>query len=67
MPVEKNREELTVPSLESLFTRLDQKKSEKGMLRFGISGSWRMTSGEVEEKVREAVRKAETVLSLAGL
>ncbi len=49
--------ELIVPDLETLFARLADLKSEKNVLWFGISGSWRKTNEEVEESVREAVRK----------
>jgi hypothetical protein len=56
-PIESKEAELIVPDLETLFARLAQLKAEKGTLWFGISGSWRKTSEEVEEGVREAVRK----------
>ena len=56
-PTEKKEAELIVSDLETLFARLTQLKAEKGTLWFGISGSWRKTSDEVEKGVREAVRK----------
>ena len=49
--------ELIVSDLETLFARLEQAKTEKGTLWFGISGSWRKTNEEVENAVRNAVRK----------
>ena len=52
-----NNAELMTSSLEALFARLALLKAEKKTLWFGISGSWRKTSGEIEEGVREAVRK----------
>ncbi len=53
-----NREgELIVPDLEALFAKLADLKIEKGTLWFGITGSWRKTSEEVERKVREVVRQ----------
>ncbi len=54
----KNKEaELIVSDLEILFARLVKLKAEKGTLWFGISGSWRKTNQQVEQGVREAVRK----------
>lgn len=55
-PIEK-KEGLIVSNLEVLFELLAQLKTEKGTLWFGISGSWRKTSEDVEKGVREAVRK----------
>lgn len=48
---------LLVSDLETLFSQLEPLKAQKGVLWFGISGSWRKTSGEVERGVREAVRR----------
>jgi hypothetical protein len=48
---------LLVSDAEALFTRLKDSKNEKGTLWFGITGSWRKTSAEEENDVREAVRK----------
>ncbi len=56
-PIENKEAELIVSDLETLFVRLTQLKTEKGILWFGISGSWRKTNEEVEKRVREAVRK----------
>ncbi len=55
--MENKEARLIVSDLETLFTRLEQTKAEKGTLWFGISGSWRKTSEEVENAVRNAVRK----------
>ena len=52
-----SRDSLLVPDLDTLFARLDALKAEKGMLWFGISGTWRKTNEEVEQGVRDAVRK----------
>ena len=46
------KESLLAGSLEELFTRLDSLKRRKGTLWFGISGSWRKTSPEIEIGVR---------------
>ncbi|MEK7136393.1 MAG: DNA-processing protein DprA [Patescibacteria group bacterium] len=46
-----------VEDLASLFGILADLKKEKGTLWFGISGSWRDTSKEVEESVRSAVKQ----------
>jgi len=51
------KESLLVNSLEELFKCLDDLKREKGTLWFGISGSWRKTSQEIEQAVRATVRK----------
>src|SRR3989344_1029107 len=52
-----NAQELMATSLEDLFARLQTLKQEKGTLYFGISGSWRRTSPEIEGAVRVAVKK----------
>ena len=52
-----DKKELIVATLEDLFARLDELKKTKSILWFGITGSWRKTSEEVERGVREAVRK----------
>lgn len=60
MDVEKpqnKKESLLVNSLEELFNRLADLKSEKGTLWFGISGSWRKISSEISQAVRATVRK----------
>lgn len=54
---ENNEVKLLVSDLETLFSRLEKLKVEKGTLWFGISGSWRKTSEKVEQGVREAVQK----------
>lgn len=46
-----------VPTLDGLFARLEGLKAQKGTLWFGITGSWRTTSDEVEQDVRETVRR----------
>lgn len=51
------KESLLVNSLEELFKRLNALKREKGMLWFGISGSWRKTNQVIEQAVRATVRK----------
>ncbi len=56
-PIKDKVEKLITSSLETLFSRLAQLKVEKGMLWFGISGSWRKTNQAVEKAVREAVQK----------
>src|SRR3989344_1969251 len=56
-PIENKEAELVVSDLETLFARLTKLKAEKGTLWFGISGSWRKTNEQVEQGVREAVRK----------
>jgi hypothetical protein len=55
--IKKKRVEFIVSSLDALFARLAQQKTEKGTLWFGISGSWKKTNEKVEQGVREAVRK----------
>ncbi|MEK7579436.1 MAG: DNA-processing protein DprA [Patescibacteria group bacterium] len=52
-----DRGNLIFERIEDLFANLDGLKSQKGQLWFGISGSWRKTNKEVEENVREVVRK----------
>ncbi len=56
-PEKHKKELLLVGSLEELFASLDSLKRQKGILWFGISGSWRKTSPEIEVGVRNAVRK----------
>ncbi|MDO8496326.1 MAG: hypothetical protein Q7S43_02895 [bacterium] len=50
-------ESLLVGSLEELFNRLAGVKNEKGILWFGISGSWRKTNLEIEHDIRAVVKK----------
>ena len=50
-------EKFITTNLEDLFARLDDAKRSKGTLWFGISGSWRKTSADIESEVRAAVRK----------
>lgn len=49
--------DLIFSNLEDLFVRLERLKQEKGILWFGITGSWRKTNEQVEKNVREAVKK----------
>ncbi|MBU2235814.1 hypothetical protein KKA01_02005, partial [Patescibacteria group bacterium] len=64
-PNEKSKDMLAETTVDNIFTQLEAKKSlEQGeKYWFGISGSWRKTNEEVEESVREAVRK---ILSRGG-
>jgi len=55
--LQNKKESLIADSLEELFKRLEGLKRERGVLWFGISGSWRKTSPEIEQSVRETVRK----------
>jgi len=50
-------ESLFASSLADLFSRLASQKAEKGVLWFGISGSWRKTNEEIEVAVRDSVRR----------
>jgi len=52
-----NEQELMAVSLDDLFNRLNVLKQEKNTLWFGISGSWRKTSPEIETAVRATVKK----------
>lgn len=54
---ENTASKLLVSDIETLFSQLEPLKAQKGILWFGISGSWRKTSEEVEKSVRAAVRK----------
>lgn len=60
-----NRDLLTETTIKNIFQKLAAKKSlRKGEhFWFGISGSWRKTNKEVEQAVRESVRK---ILSFNG-
>ncbi len=57
MKEENETNHLMASSLEGLLALLEKAKAEKGTLWFGISGSWRKTSDDVERDVRETVRK----------
>jgi predicted Rossmann fold nucleotide-binding protein DprA/Smf involved in DNA uptake len=48
---------MLVADLNDLFERLKPLKERKGILWFGVSGSWRQTNGEIERSVRRAVKK----------
>ena len=48
---------LRASSLEELFSKLAPQRAHKGPLWFGISGSWRKTSQEVEDAVRTTVHR----------
>lgn len=56
---EPDRDVLAETTIDGIFRKLATKKSLKEGERywFGISGSWRKTSEDVEESVREAVRE----------
>lgn len=54
---DKNKQELITETLDDLFARLEGLKSQKGILWFGITGSWRKTSADIEQGVRETVRR----------
>lgn len=46
-----------IDNLETLFEKTELIKKQKGIVWFGISGSWRKINSEIEKSVRNAVAK----------